>query len=55
MSGLIFVFVKRDTNADRSAVPALGPSFPMLPSGICTWMSLSVRNSSSGVLVMPSS
>ena len=55
MSGLILVFVNSETYADRSAVPALGPSLPMLPSGMCTWMSRSVRNCSSGVLVIPSS
>ena len=55
MSGLIFVFVKSETNADRIAVPALGPSFPMLPSGMWTWMSRSVKNCSSALFVMPSS
>ena len=33
-SGSTFVFVKSDTKAVRMAVPALGPSLPIAPSGL---------------------
>lgn len=34
MSGEMGVLVNKETNAERRAVPAEGPSLPMLPSGM---------------------
>jgi hypothetical protein len=55
MSGFTGVFVKSETNAVVSAVPALGPSLPILPSGMYTCTSRSFRNVSCKFTVMPSS
>src|SRR6266851_920870 len=54
MSGLIGVLVNSETNAESSAVPALGPSFPMLPSGMWTCTSQSFRIIADGSSVTPS-